>query len=152
MSLPHSQPPPHPLSPLRKHHLRLPPGVLHHPHIPDPDPVRKPRPHRLDDRLLGREAHRDEPLPPLRPGKLRLLLRHQQPFDEMRPEPLQRLPDPLHLEDIHPDPVDHARAAVISAFMSRTAAASPPNTARETIACPILSSTISATAATGCTL
>jgi len=152
MPVTHSQAPAHPLPALGEYDFRLPPGVLHHPHVPDPHPVREPRSHRLDDRLLGRKPHGDEPHPPLGLRKLRLLLRHQQPLDETLPVPLQRLLDPLHLEDIHPDPVDHARAALISAFMSRTAASSPANTAREMMACPMLSSTTSRIAATGCTL
>jgi len=46
----------------------------------------------------------------------------------------------------------HLRAAVISAFISRTASPRPVNSARATIAWPMFSSTISWMAATGCTL
>ena len=45
-----------------------------------------------------------------------------------------------------------AALLTISAFMSRTAASSPVNIARATMQWPMLSSTISAIAATGVTL
>src|ERR1700719_3085320 len=59
--------------------------------------------------------------------------------------------DAIDLEHIDADPVDH-RAARINSFMSRTALAKPSTMARATIACPILSSTISGMAAIGSAL
>ena len=58
----------------------------------------------------------------------------------------------MGFEHIDTDSENHWRAATISAFISRTAGARPSNTARAMMACPMLSSTISWMAATGCTL
>src|SRR5439155_11963783 len=84
--------------------------------------------------------------------ELRLLLGHEQMLEEARAETLERARDAPALEDIDADAEDHARAATIRAFISRTAAARPTNSACPITACPMLSSTISRTAATGCTL
>ena len=65
--------------------------------------------------------------------------------------------DALELHDVGADAEDHApalapRASTISALHLATARAMPSITARATIAWPMLSSTISGIAATGCTL
>ena len=122
------------LAALGEHHLRPPPRVLHDTDIADPHSVREARAHRLHDRLLGREAHREETLAPLGLGELRQLLGHQQVVDEARAEALQSLPDAPRLEHIDANAEDHARAASIKAFISRTAAPSPSNSAREMMA------------------
>ncbi len=70
----------------RVDHLRLAPGVLHHADIAHPHAVREAGAHRLDDRLLGRKAHRQEALRSLRALELHPLLGHQQPLDDARAE------------------------------------------------------------------
>src|ERR1700684_4313851 len=54
--------------------------------------------------------------------------------------------------DVEYQPVHRPRADTMSERISRTAAGSPSNSARAMMAWPILSSTISPIAATGCTL
>src|SRR4029077_17911080 len=115
----------------------------------DPHPVGEAGAHGLDDRLLGGEAHGEEALGALGEGQLRHLRRQQERLREARAEALEGACDALHLEHVHPDAVDHARAASISAFISRTACASPTNSACAMIACPMLSSTMSGNVATG---
>src|SRR5581483_3664457 len=143
---------PHALAAFGEHHLRFPPGVLHHAHIADPDTVREAGAHGLDDRFLGGKPHRQETRRPLRLGELHVLRGHEQMLHEARSESLQGLIDALRLEHIDTDSENHPRAATMRAFISRTATANPSNTAREMMAWPMLSSTISLIAATGCTL
>jgi hypothetical protein len=152
MALAHSQAAADFVAALGKHHLGLTPGVLHHPDIPDPNAVREARAHGFDNRLLGGKAHGNETLGPLRARELRLLFRQQQVIDETRAEFLQCAADALRLEHVHADTENHGRAATINCFMSRMAGASPSNTARAMMECPMLSSTMSRIAATGCTL
>ena len=57
--------------------------------------------------------------------ELRALRRQQQVLDEARAEALEGARDALRLEHVDADAVDHARAASISAFISRTAARQP---------------------------
>src|SRR5690606_20983890 len=65
----------------------------------------------------------------------------------------QRGGEPADLDQIGADTGNrHRRASTISRFISRTASASPENTARAMMAWPILSSASSGMAATGCTL
>jgi hypothetical protein len=113
--------------------------------------VREPRPHGLDDRLLGGEAHREEALGARGERELRLLLRHEEVLDETVAEALERLGDACTLQHVDADAEDHVRASRIRAFISRTAAGSPTNSACARSAWPMLSSAISRTAATGCT-
>ena len=112
----------------------------------------KARAHGLDHRFLGGETHRDEPLWPRGARQLRPLVRHQQPVDEVIAETRQRALDARELQDVDADAVDHPRARCICARISRTAAASPSNTAWAMMAWPMLSSVISGVAATGPTL
>src|SRR5262249_6232279 len=134
------------------HHLGFTPRVLHDAHVADPHAVREARAHRLDDRLLGGEAHGEKTPGAGGARQLRPLLRHQQVLDEAGTEALEGLRDARGLEHVDADAEDHPRASVISLFISRIADGSPTNSACATIACPMLSSTISRTAATGCTL
>src|SRR5205807_4546340 len=142
----------HALAARREDHLGLAPRVLHHAHVADPHAVRKAGPHGLDDGLLGGESHGEKALAALGAAELRVLLGHEQMLDEARAEALERAHDARALQHIDPDAEDHARAAAISAFISRTAAGRPTNSACAISAWPMLSSTISRSAATGCTL
>ena len=89
---------------------------------------------------------------------LRALLGHQQMLDDAHAEARMRLMHALRLQHVDADAEDHAepgecvRAASIRLFISRTAAASPSNSARAMIAWPMLSSSTWAIAATGATL
>ena len=85
-------------------------------------------------------------------GKKEILYRRigRNEFDTI--DTLQGLVDALRLENIDANSKNHSRAATIRAFISRTATARPSNTAREMMEWPMLSSTISRMAATGCTL
>ena len=108
---------------------------------------------RLDDGLLGGETHGEKALGALRFGKLRAFRRHEQAVDEMlavlaRRRFLTRAASSTST----PMPKIIARAPSISAFMSRTAASRPVKIARAMMQWPMLSSTISGIAATGCTL
>ncbi len=152
MSFADSETTAHALAPVREYNFRFTPRVLHDADVPDPDAVREARAHRLDDRLLGCKSHGDESLRPLRECELHALLWHQEMVGKAVTKALECMNDAFRLEHINPDAKDHARAAAISAFMSRTAISSPSNTARAMIACPMLSSTISRIAATGWTL
>ena len=136
----------------RVDHLGLAPVVLHHADIADPHAVRKAGAHGLDDRLLGGEAHGEEALRPRGARQLRLLVRQQQPVDEVLAETRQRALDARQLQHVDADAVDHPRARCICARISRTAAARPSNTAWAMMAWPMLSSMISGIAATGPTL
>src|SRR6185369_5057273 len=147
--------------------------------VANPHTVREAGAHRLDDRFLGREPHGEEAFRTLRAGELLALCRHEQPVDEMIAEALERLLDASRLEHIDADTVNHGRriiretsaprgslsadargagrhaqrlASSMSWRMSRTAGPMPSNTARAMIAWPMFSSTMSAIAATGCTL
>src|SRR6184192_4904714 len=142
----------HALAARREDHLGLAPRVLHHAHVADPHAVRKAGPHGLDDGLLGGESHGEKALAALRARELRVLLGHEQMLDEARAEALERVRDAPALQHIDTDAEDHARAAAISAFISRTAALRPTNRACAIRAWPMLSSTISRSAATGRTL
>ena len=88
--------------------------------------------HALHDRLLGGEAHRQKAHRARGALELRALLRHEQMRDETLAVLLEHPLDAIDLEHVDPDAEDH-RAARISAFMSRTAFASPSNTARAMI-------------------
>jgi hypothetical protein len=145
-----AQPATQALAPGRPDDLRLAPGVLHDADVADPHAVREAGAQRLDDRFLGSKAHRQEALGPARAGELRALGRQQQPLDEALAPALEGRMHAPRLQHIDADTVDH-RAASIAAFMARTAAGRPSNTARATIAWPILSSTMSRIAATGAT-
>src|SRR5688572_7023966 len=142
----------YPIAALGKDDLRLAPRVLHHAHVANPHAMCEAGAHRLDDRLLGGKTHRDEARGPAGVYKLRLLLGHEQALHEVLAETLERALDPVRFEHVDPDAENHGRAAIIRAFMVCTASVRPTNTARDTMACPILSSTISAIAATGWTL
>src|SRR5439155_802353 len=83
-------------------------------------------------RILGGEARAPEGLAALSARELRLRLGHEQMLEEASAETLKRARDAPALEDIDADAEDHARAATIRAFISRTAAARPTNSA-----CPI---------------
>src|SRR5205814_1390658 len=109
-------------------------------------------PHGLDDGLLGGESHGEEALAALRASEPRVRIGHEQMLDEARAEALEGAPDAPALQHIDADAEDHARAAAISAFISRTAAGRPTNRACAIRAWPMLSSTSSRSAATGCTL
>ncbi len=94
-----------------------------------------------------------------RTGRLRLaeqLLfgRQQQTSNEVLAMTLERRFHARKLHDVGADAKDHlpSRPSIINRFISRTARGKPSNTARATMAWPILSSTISRMAATGCTL
>ena len=117
---------------------------------------------RLYDRLLCGKAHRQEPHRTPVAAEGAFLLGQQQPADEMLSMArIDRL-DARKLHDVGAYAEDHQpaprgagrdrRASSISAFISLTAAAMPATIARATIACPMLSSTISSIAATGWTL
>ncbi len=114
--------------------------------------MREARAHGLDDGLLGRETHRQKPFGSPRFAQLRALGRHQQAFDEMVAVLVVELLDASGFEHVDADAEDHRRAPSISAFMSPTARSSPVKMARATMQWPMLSSTISAIAATGITL
>src|SRR5207302_9030120 len=103
-------------------------------------------------RALGREAHAPSARAGFGARGRRRLRGHEQTLEEASAETLERARDAPALEDIDADAEDQARAATIRAFISRTAAARPTNSACPITACPMLSSTISRTAATGCTL
>ena len=114
-------------------------------------PCAKPVPMRLDDRFLGGKAHGEKALRPLRELQLRPLRGSSRCSMKREPKRSSVACDALGLEHVHADAKDHARAASISAFISRTARARPTNSARAMMAWPMLSSTISGSAATGCT-
>src|SRR5262249_44289812 len=135
-----------------EHDLGLAEPVREHADVADPDAVRETRAERLHDRLLGCEAHREEAHRPLARREQPVLVLEKQAAREVLAEARPRLLDAVDLEDVGADPVDHARAATISAFIFATAPAKPSNNACATIAWPMLSSTISAIAATGATL
>src|SRR6185437_16287429 len=114
--------------------LWLTPVVLHHSDVAQPHAMGEAGAHRLDHRLLAREAHRQIPCRPLRALELRALLLHQQSRDEVLSEALVGLGHALRLEHVDADAEDHGprpartasaaaakRAACISARISRTA-------------------------------
>ena len=138
----YAEPLAHSLATRRPDHLGLAERVLHAADVADPDAVGEARAHRLDDRLLGGEAHREEALGALGPRQLRELGRHQQPLGETRAEARMHLVHPVRLQHVDPDAVDHRRAASINDFISRTAGSRPVNTARATIAWPMFNSSI----------
>src|ERR1700730_16612579 len=141
-----------PLAALGEHDFGFAPGVLYDANIADPNTVGKPGAHGFDDRFLGGEAHGQKTRGALGLGQLHLLGGHEEMLDEARAKTCQRLVDALCLEDIDADSKNHSRAATMRAFISRTATARPSKMAREMMEWPMLSSTISRMAATGCTL
>jgi hypothetical protein len=147
-----AEPAPYAFAARRVHDLGPAPGVLHDADVADPDAMGEPRAQRLDDRLFRGEAHREKAVDTLGFGELRTLGGQQQPRDEMLAVFLVDLPDPGGLEHVDADAEDHRRAPVMSAFMSRTARSRPVKIARAMMQWPMLSSTISGMAATGCTL
>src|SRR5271156_3131724 len=146
----------HLLATRREHHIRPSPVVLHDADIADPDAVSEAGAHRLDDCLLGGKARREKPLGPGGARQLRQFLRQQQVIDQPLAEARITFVHALGAQHIDADAKDHRapgwRAPIINAFMARTAALRPSKTACATIAWPILSSTISAMAATAATL
>ena len=132
--------------------LRPAPLVLHYTNVANPHAVREARAHGLDHGFLGGKAHRQKPRRALRARELRALGGHQQTLDKVLAEASVGALDALLPQDVDADPVDHRRARCICACISRTAEPRPSNTAWAMIAWPMLSSVISAMAATGPTL
>ena len=128
------------------------PGILHHANIANPDTVREAGPHGFDDRFLGGEAHGKKARGALGFGQLHLFGGHEEMLDKARAKTLEGLVDALRFENIDTNSKNQSRAATIRAFISRTATLRPSKTAREMMEWPMLSSTISPIAATGCTL
>ena len=91
--------------------------------------MRKAGTHGFDDGLLGGETHGKKALAALGARELRVLLGHEQMLDEARAEALERAHDAPALQHVDADAEDHARAAAIRAFISRTAAGRPTNRA-----------------------
>src|SRR5687767_13038626 len=142
---------------LRPDDLRLAPRIRHDTAVADPHAVREAGAHRLDDRLLRREAHRQETHRTGVAAERLELGGQQQTFHEPLAELLVHLADALQLHDVRADAEDHAlalaaRASIIRRFISDTARAMPSISERATMACPMFSSTISRIAAIGCTL
>ena len=119
--------------------------------------MREPGPHRLDDRFLRREPHRQKAHRAAVAAERLELGGQQQALDEALAELLVHQPYALLLYHVRTDAEDHApalvpRASTISRFISATARAMPSRSERATMACPMFSSTISWIAAIGCTL
>src|SRR5688572_18082716 len=119
--------------------LRLAPGIRHDPAVANPHTVRKTGTHRLDDRLLGRKAHRQEAdRPRVAPERLELG-GQQQSLDEALAELLVHQPHTFLLHHVRADAENHAaalapRASTIRRFISDTARAMPSSSERATMA------------------
>src|SRR5690606_32238343 len=98
----------HRASPVGVDDLRLTERVRDRADVADPDAVREPRAHRLHDRLLRREAHREKAHGPLRIDEETILLIHQHPASERIAVALIDALDARELHDIRSDSEDHA--------------------------------------------
>ena len=102
----------------------------------------------LGGETLGEKMRLARFLPEL--GKLG---RRENAFREFLAVALDVLLHARHAHDVRANAEDHrARASRISRFISRTASCNPLNSARATIAWPILSSAMPGMAASACTL
>src|SRR5678816_1403920 len=143
-------------APLRPDDLGLAPRVWRDARVADPHAVREARAHRLDDRFLRGEAHREKARRTIVAPECGQLGGQQQPLHESLAVLLVHLADTLQLHHIGADAENHApalapRASTINRFISATARAMPSMSERATIACPMFSSTMSWIAAIGCT-